>query len=246
MKTYKLTLAYDGSRYYGWQRLPKDQASIQGKIEDVLTQLDGSKVEVHGSGRTDAGVHARGQVASFSLKKEPDCETVLSYLRQYLPEDIGALSVEYADDRFHARLNAKRKTYCYFLWTDPMPCVFERKYTYVLRDQLDIGEMKKAAKLLCGTHDYSAFCSNPNKKKSNVRTVERIDIERTRRGYCLTFTGDGFLYHMIRIMTGTLLEIGRGVRKAESVEDLFSPDAKREQAGFTVPAKGLCLMEVEY
>lgn len=244
MQTYKLTLAYDGSRYYGWQKQNKGQQTIQGKLESVLTEFDGRPVEVHGSGRTDAGVHARGQVASFTLKKEADCETVLSYLRQYLPEDIGALSLEKAEQKFHARLNAKRKTYCYFLWTDVMPCVFERKYTYVLRDELNIAEMKKAARLLCGTHDYAAFCSNPNMKKSTVRTVERIDIEKTRRGYCFTFTADGFLYHMVRILTGTLLEVGRGLRTADSMTSLFT--ARREAAGFTVPAKGLCLMEVEY
>lgn len=243
MQTYKLTLSYDGSRYNGWQRQSGGH-TIQGKLEDILSRLDECPVEVHGSGRTDAGVHARGQVASFRLKQDIDCEALLRYLRQYLPEDIGACSVEKADARFHARLSAKRKTYCYSLWTDALPCVFERKYVYVFRDSLQLCEMRRAADILCGTHDFSAFCANRHMKKSTVRTVEQIDILPTERGLRLTFVGDGFLYHMVRIMVGTLLEVGRGDRTADSVADLFGKP--RAEAGYTAPASGLCLMEVQY
>lgn len=244
MQRYKLTLSYDGSRYLGWQRLKDSDQTIQGKIENVLSRFDDGRVEVDGSGRTDAGVHAKGQVASFCLKKETDCATLLDYLRQFLPEDIGALSVEKVSERFHARLNVKRKTYCYFLWTDPAPCVFERKYLYVFREKLNIEAMQKAAAILCGTHDFGAFCSNKHIKKSTVRTMEKITVEKSQHGICIRMTADGFLYHMARIIVGTLLEVGKNLRSAESVENLFM--GSREDAGFTAPAKGLCLMEVEY
>lgn len=244
MQNYKLTLCYDGSRYLGWQRQGNSTNTVQGKLEAVLTAFDGSTVEVHGSGRTDAGVHAKAQVASFRLQKDTDCETVLRYLRQYLPEDIGALSLETADARFHARLNARRKTYRYSLWTDETPCVFLRKYVYMFREPLDLDAMRQAAALLCGTHDYAVFCANSHMKKSTVRTVEAIRIEEIQHGLTFTLSANGFLYHMARILVGTLLEVGKGMRTPESVDTLFSE--KRAAAGFTVPAKGLCLMEVEY
>lgn len=244
MQNYKLTLAYDGTRYYGWQRLGSGDHTIQSKLEEVLSRFDGSPVEVHGSGRTDAGVHAKGQVASFKLKNDTDCETLLKHLRKFLPADIGALSLEKADERFHARLSAGSKTYCYTLWTHEEPCVFERKYAYVFRDALDLDAMRQAADILCGTHDFSAFCSNRHMKKSTVRTVNRIDFEATPHGMRISFTGEGFLYHMVRIMVGTLLEVGRGDRTAQSVAKLFG--GKREDAGYTAPACGLCLMEVRY
>ncbi len=243
MQNYKLTLCYDGTRYFGWQR-QENRSTVQGKLEAVLSEFDGETVEVHGSGRTDAGVHAKAQVASFRLRQDADCETVLQYLRQYLPEDIGVLSVEKADERFHARLNAKRKTYRYTLWTDDTPCIFLRKYVYVFRNALDINAMRQAAELLCGTHDYAAFCANSHMKKSTVRTVEKIEIEEIQHGLSVTLTANGFLHHMVRILVGTILEVGRGIRTPQSVEQLFYD--KRAAAGFTVPAKGLCLMEVEY
>lgn len=244
MQNYKVKLCYDGSRYFGWQRQSGDGATIQKKLEDVLSRLDGAPVAVYGSGRTDAGVHAKGQVASFVLQTAPDCEKVKDYLRLFLPEDIGVLAVETVDERFHARLSAKRKTYCYTLWTDAAPCVFERKYAYVFRDTLSLEQMRQAADILCGTHDFSAFCANHHMKKSTVRTVERIEFEPTQTGMKIIFTADGFLYHMVRILVGTLLEVGRGDRSAQSVAALFG--GKREEAGYTAPARGLCLMEVEY
>lgn len=244
MQNYKMTLCYDGTRYFGWQRQTGGKQTVQGKLEAVLTEFDGSTVEVYGSGRTDAGVHAKAQVASFRLSRDADCETVLAYLRQYLPEDIGILSVETADDRFHARLNAVSKTYRYTLWTDETPCVFLRKYVYVFRDALDLDAMRQSAALLCGTHDYAAFCANSHMKKSTVRTVEKIEIEEIQHGLAISLTANGFLHHMVRILVGTLLEVGRGIRTPESVEALFYES--RAAAGFTVPAKGLCLMEVTY
>ena len=244
MPNYKLILQYDGSRYRGWQRLADSEMTVQGKLEAVLSRTFGEAVEVHGSGRTDAGVHALGQCASFRTVRDLDTEEVLATLRAFLPEDIGAVSLEYAPPRFHARLSAVEKTYRYRVWITETPCVFERRFVYVLPGNYDLRSMEAAARILEGTHDFQSF-SAAKTKKSTVRTLSRIDIERVGDELRFTFTGDGFLYHMVRILTGTLLEVGRGDRSPGSVAALLS-GGPRTAAGFTVPAKGLCLMEVRY
>ena len=168
---YKLTIQYDGARYDGWQRQANTDNTIQGKLESVLSRLAGKPVEVNGAGRTDAGVHALGQIASVKLPGERTPEEVLRYVNQYLPEDIAVTAVERVDDRFHARLSAKGKAYRYAIRMGSTPDVFRRKYQYRVEAPLDVGEMTKAAQLLCGTHDYRSFCSNKRYKKSTVRTV---------------------------------------------------------------------------
>ena len=244
MRNLRLDICYDGSRYRGWQRLPGSDNTIQGKLETALTRILGESVEISGSGRTDAGVHAMGQVASFHCKSEMPAKEILEQLRRYLPEDIGIISCREASERFHARLNARGKVYRYRIWNSQAPCVFERKYVWVNPDKLDVAAMEQAAKLLTGTHDFSAFCATPRMKKSTVRTVEEISIARLGNELQLTFRGNGFLYNMVRILVGTLVEVGKGQRDAQSVTQLFG--AKREQAGFLAPAAGLCLMEVIY
>ena len=244
MPNYKSILQYDGSRYRGWQRLSDSDMTVQGKLEAVLTKTFGEPVEVQGSGRTDAGVHALGQCASFRTVRDLPPAEVLAALRAYLPEDVGAVSVEYAPPRFHARLSAVEKTYRYRVWTTEAPCVFERRYVYVLPGDYDLTAMEAAARLLEGTHDFRA-CSAVKTNKSTVRTVRRIAISRTGDELRFDFSADGFLHHMVRILTGTLLEVGRGERRPESVTELLS-GGPRAAAGFTVPAKGLCLMEVRY
>lgn len=244
MRNLRLDICYDGSRYRGWQRLPGSDNTIQGKLETALTRILGEPVEISGSGRTDAGVHAMGQVASFHCESEMPAKEILEQLRRYLPEDIGIISCREAPERFHARLNAKEKVYRYRIWNSQAPCVFERKYVWVNPDKLDAAAMEQAAKLLTGTHDFSAFCATPRMKKSTVRTVEEISIARLGNELQLTFRGNGFLYNMVRILVGTLVEVGKGQRDAQSVTQLFG--AKREQAGFLAPASGLCLMEVIY
>ena len=244
MPNYKLILQYDGSRYRGWQRLADSALTVQGKLEAVLTRTFGEALEVHGSGRTDAGVHALGQCASFRTVRDLPPGEVLAALRTYLPEDIGAVSVEYAPPRFHARLSAAEKTYRYRVWVTEAPCVFERRYVYVLPGNYDFIAMDAAAKLLEGTHDFRAF-SAVKTKKSTVRTLSRIGIERAGDELRFTYTADGFLHRMVRILTGTLLEVGRGDRPPEAVLELLDGQL-RSEAGFTVPAKGLCLMEVKY
>ena len=244
MPNYKSILQYDGSRYRGWQRLSDSDMTVQGKLEAVLTKTFGEPVEVQGSGRTDAGVHALGQCASFRTVRDLPPAEVLAALRAYLPEDVGAVSVEYAPPRFHARLSAVEKTYRYRVWTTEAPCVFERRYVYVLPGDYDLKAMEAAARLLEGSHDFRA-CSAVKTNKSTVRTLRRIAISRTGDELRFDFSADGFLHHMVRILTGTLLEVGRGNRTPESVTELLA-GGPRSAAGFTVPAKGLCLMEVRY
>ncbi len=245
MPTYKMLLQYDGSRYRGWQRLGDSDMTVQGKLEAALSRLFGVAVEISGSGRTDAGVHARGQTASFTTVRDLPPEALLHDLRRCLPEDIGVLSIDYAPPRFHARYSALEKTYCYRVWNSEAPCVFERRWVYPFPAALDTEAMERAAALLVGTHDFTAFCGNRHLKKSAVRTLRRIEIAREGEELRLRFEGDGFLYHMVRILVGTLLEVGTGERDAaEMPEILASKD--RARAGFTAPAKGLILWDAAY
>ena len=244
MRNLRLDICYDGTRYRGWQRLPGESNTIQGKIEQTLSKILDEPIEISGSGRTDAGVHAIGQVASFHCENPMPPEQILQQLRRYLPEDIGIYSCKEVSPRFHARLNAKEKTYCYRIWNSESPCVFARRFVAVMPEKLDLEAMKQAAGLLLGEHDFSAFCGNATMKKSTVRELYAIDISRQGEEIQLRFTGNGFLYNMVRIMTGTLIEVGRGQRGPEDILSLFG--AKREQAGFLAPAQGLCLEEVVY
>lgn len=244
MRNLRLELCYDGTRYRGWQRLPGVENTIQGKLEKTLSRILGEPIEVIGSGRTDAGTHALGQVANFHCTSRMPCEEILGELRKFLPEDIGVYSCKEVSLRFHARLNAQEKTYCYRLWNSDEPCVFQRRYVYTVSRPLNLEAMKAAAAQLVGTHDFSAFCGNKNLKKSTVRTIYRIEILPKGPELQFVFTGNGFLYHMVRILVGTLLEVGRGEREPETLSALFGK--KRELAGQTVPACGLCLMEVKY
>ena len=246
MATYKMTVAYDGTRYNGWQIQRSTDNTIQGKLSAVLSKMSGSMVEVHGSGRTDAGVHARGQVASFEINGNYTDNEILEYLNRYLPDDIAVLTVEKADSRFHARLSCRQKTYRYRIHTSIVPDVFNRKYAYTYLDKpLDVSKMRKAAAQLVGEHDFKAFCGNPHFKKSSVRTIFSIDINNDANGITLDFTGDGFLQNMVRILTGTLIEIGNGNIPADAITDILT-SKDRQRAGFTAPPQGLTLMGAEY
>ena len=244
MRNIRLKICYDGTRYKGWQRLTGVDNTIQGKLEQTLTRILGEEIEISGSGRTDAGAHAVGQVANFHCESNLPCEDILSQLRRYLPEDIGIDSCQEAALRFHARLNCKTKTYRYRIWNSEKPCVFDRRYVYILPDALDMAQMEQAAQYLRGEHDFSAFCANKQMKKSTVRRVDSICMERKGEELIFTVTGNGFLYNMVRIMVGTLIEVGLHQREASSIPGLFG--AKRECAGYLVPAQGLCLMEATY
>lgn len=242
---FKLLLTYDGSRYRGWQRLGNTDMTIQGKLEQVLSRMVGAPVELIGSGRTDAGAHALGQVANFHCETDMSCSSILQYLRKYLPEDIGVVSVSQEDERFHSRYQAKRKTYRYRVWNADSPCVFERKYVWQSGLALDIGIMREAAQLFLGEHDFLAFCSNKHFKKSSVRTIYSFEVEQQGPEIVFTVCGDGFLYNMVRIMVGTLVSIGAGERKMEEIPSILQSRI-RENAGITAPPHGLCLMEVLY
>lgn len=244
MRNLHLVMCYDGTRYRGWQRQASTDNTIQGKLESALSRILGETIEVHGSGRTDAGVHAENQVVNFYCESTMSCQEILSQLRRYLPEDIGIKSCKQASDRFHARLNAKSKTYCYRLWNSEMPCVFQRRFVTVWPEKLDVDKMRQAAALLLGEHDFSAFCANRHMKKSTVRRIDAIYIERVGPEVQITFTGNGFLHNMVRILVGTLVEVGQGGREVASIPELFG--AERSQAGMLMPPQGLCLMEVTY
>ena len=244
MRNLRLDICYDGSRYRGWQRLPGTDNTIQGKIEQCLSRILGEAIEISGSGRTDAGVHALGQVANFHCESTMPASEILAQLRRYLPEDIGIYSCKDVSPRFHARLNAKEKTYCYRIWNSEAPCVFERRFVTVLPGTLDPEAMRRAAAYLEGEHDFSAFCGNPKFKKSTVRFIRSVRIERTGEELRISFTGNGFIHNQVRIMVGTLIEVGRGDRSPDSIPALFG--GKREESGFLAPAQGLCLMEVTY
>lgn len=244
MRNLRLDICYDGTRYKGWQRLSGTDSTIQGKIETALSRILEEPIEISGSGRTDAGVHARGQVASFHCESNMSSEEILSNLRRYLPEDIGIYSCKEVSPRFHARLNAKEKTYLYRIWNSEAPCVFERKFTAQFPEKLDLEAMRQAAAQLCGEHDFSAFCGNPKFKKSTVRFVRSIDMQRCGHEIRIEVTGNGFLHSMVRIIVGTLIEVGRGERCVDTIPMLFGE--KRAEAGFLAPAQGLCLQEVYY
>lgn len=245
MRNIKLWIQYDGTRYSGWQSQEHTGQTIQGKLTAVLERMTGETVELQGSGRTDAGVHALGQVANFHTKSSLSCEKMLCYMNRYLPEDIAVIQVEEAEPRFHSRLNAVRKTYVYRIWNSPIPNVWERKYLYLVEEKLDLEVMQRAAELLCGTHDFRAFCSNKRMKKSTVRTLESIEMEKEGSELRLIFTGNGFLYNMVRILTGTLIEVGLHKKEPEEMTEILESQ-ERERAGFTAPAQGLYLKKVEY
>lgn len=244
MRNLRLDLCYDGTRYRGWQRLSGSDMTVQGKLETALSRILDEPVEVSGSGRTDAGVHAKQQVANFHCNSEmPACD-ILENLRRYLPEDIGIYSCKDVSPRFHARLNAKEKTYCYRLWNSDSPCVFDRRYVSIDSSALDLDAMRIAAEQLVGTHDFSAFCANPRMKKSTVRSIRSVTVEKIGNEIRFTVTGNGFLHNMMRILVGTLVEVGKHTRSADSIPALFG--ANRIEAGMLMPASGLCLMEVFY
>ena len=214
MRNFKLTLCYDGGRYDGWQRQGNTDNTIQGKLEELLSRLLDQPVEVAGSGRTDAGVHALAQVCSFRAETDKSCEELFAEIRRYLPEDIGAITLEEAPPRFHARLSCREKTYVYRIWNSDEPNVFERRWMLAAPQELDLEAMRRAASLLTGEHDFAAFCANRHMKKTTVRTLKRIEITRMGGEIRIALTADGFLYHMVRIIVGTLLEVGEGKRAA--------------------------------
>lgn len=245
MRNFRIVLQYEGTKYQGWQKQESTGNTIQGKVESILTKMAGTEVEVHGAGRTDAGVHAKGQVAHFKLDTDKSETEIMQYINKYLPEDIAVVSIKEAAERFHARLNATGKIYQYRIINSEIPHVFDRRYAHVVEKSLDVDKMKEASNVLVGSHDFKAFTSTKKGKKSTVRCIEKIDIEKKGDEITLTFKGDGFLYHMVRILSGTLIEVGLLERSVGSVQEALD-SLDRKNAGFLAPAKGLTLLEVFY
>ena len=243
-QNYRLTIAYDGSRFFGWERQP-DKDTIQGKLEAVLGTLQGYPVNVIGAGRTDAGVHARAMTANVVLDVTETPDALRDYLNRYLPDAIAVREVKEAAPRFHARYNALGKTYRYTCHTGPVKPVFDRKYVTLLDFHPDLERMQQAAAYLQGEHDFASFCGNPRMKKSTVRLVDSITVVRQKDRIVFTFHGTGFLQNMVRILVGTLLEVGRGTRQPEDMPALLEARDRR-LAGPTAPPEGLCLMKVDY
>lgn len=244
MRTYKLTIAYDGSRFRGWQRQPDTDLTIQGILEKHISGLAGYPVEVHGSGRTDGGVHAKGQTASFSLSGKVNEEAFRSRLNETLPEDIRVLLMELVRNNFHARYCAKGKCYEYRVDTKERANVFTRKYTFHYPHELDVDRMQKAAGILRGSHDFAGFTDRVD-EHSTTRRIYGISVQREGSLIKMEYRGSGFMYHMVRILTGTLLEVGTGERTIESVAEILD-NGVRAEAGFLAPACGLCLKQVYY
>ena len=245
---FRLTIKYDGTRYNGWQRQGNTANTIQGRLEDVLGKMCGTDVELAGSGRTDAGVHAMAQTANFKADIDMTPEDVKAYLNRYLPEDIAVTDVDIVPERFHSRLNARKKTYLYRIYTGDSKPVFDRKYIFVpdeARRKLDVNAMKAAAGYLLGEHDFRSFCGNKNMKKSTVREIYSIDFAIENDELKIYFTGNGFLQNMVRIITGTLLEIGEGRLKPDDMKKILE-SRDRSQAAGMAPACGLTLLRVDY
>ncbi len=245
MQNYKLTIQYDGTRYNGWQRQGNTDNTIQGKLNETIGRYLNEEVDLAASGRTDAGVHALAQVANFKTSKYFDKDKFLGEVNSFLPQDIRITAVESVDERFHARLSAVSKTYEYVIDNASVADVFARKYSCRVEEPLNVEAMQKAATLLTGTHDYISFCGNKKFKKSSVRTVTDIVITESNGKIRIAFTGNGFLQNMVRIMAGTLIEVGLGKREAASMTAVIEAKS-REAAGMMAPSEGLFLKEVRY
>lgn len=240
MSNYKLIVAYDGTRYRGWQRLTNDENTIQGKLETVLSRMTDDEIQIIGAGRTDAGAHARAQVANFHTDFKTTPEEVFKYLTSYLPKDIAVISVTRAAPRFHARYNAISRRYIYQIRTGLTPNPFDNKYRLHIPEKLDIKLMTEACSHFLGVHDFQSFTSRKSKTKSSQRTITRLELVRNGNDIDIIFEGDGFLHNMVRIITGTIVEIGLGQKSISDIDAIFSQKS-RAAAGYTVSPHGLFL-----
>jgi tRNA pseudouridine38-40 synthase len=245
IRTLKLTIAYDGTRFVGWQRQGSG-TSIQGLLEDALAPIEGAPVVVHGAGRTDAGVHALAQVASVTLHAGLEEAKLQRALNAVLPPEVRVIEVARAADDFHARFAAREKTYEYRLLMAPFPSPFEYRYVWHVPFPLKLDAMRRALRALVGTHDFAAFQATGSDARTTTRELReaRLD-ERDDTRIALTFTADGFLRHMVRTIVGTVVEVGSGRREAASVADVLA-SGDRARAGPTAPAEGLFLIRVGY
>jgi tRNA pseudouridine38-40 synthase len=245
MRNLKMTITYDGSKFKGWQKQKATDLTIQGKIEAVLSKMSGEEIQVVGCGRTDSGVHAENYIANFHTKCAFSINMMLDYLYEYLPEDIVVKFIENVDDRFHARYNVKAKTYVYIINNNKFRDVFNRKYVYHLAEKLNLAEMRSAAEGLIGSHDFQSFTNARNSDKSTIRTINYLNILEKDGLVEIEVNGNGFLWNMVRVIAGTLIEVGKGKLKPIDIERILI-EKKRWEAGPLAQAKGLCLRNVQY
>jgi tRNA pseudouridine38-40 synthase len=244
VRRFKCVVAYDGTDYSGFQVQP-NEITIQGEIEAALARITGEEIQVYGSGRTDAGVHARGQVIHFDTKSGIPLDKWRFVLNNQLPDAIVIRSVEEVDASFHARFDVKSKEYRYCIDNGPVADVFRHRYADHIRLPLDVEAMQRGALHLVGEHDFTSFCSAKTFVSDKVRTVYDIRVERLGDEVWVTCRGNGFLYNMVRIIVGTLVEVGQGKRHPDELRTILLA-RDREQAGKTAPAKGLTMWEVVY
>ncbi|MGQ9496839.1 MAG: tRNA pseudouridine(38-40) synthase TruA [Desulfotomaculales bacterium] len=245
MRNIKVVLAYDGTRYCGFQKQPGGLPTVQGVLEESLARLAGTEIRVTAAGRTDAGVHARGQVVNFFIDRTIPTDRVVPALNGLLPHDIAALAAEEVPPGFHARKSARAKTYVYTVYNAPVRHPLYRLYALHVDRPLDLGAMQAAAIHFVGTHDFSSFQNSGRPVVSAVRHLYEGRVERDGPFVKFTFCADGFLYQMVRIMVGTLLEVGLGRLQPDAVGTILAA-RDRAQAGPTAPPHGLCLEHVEY
>ena len=243
-RNWKCTIEYDGSRYFGWQRQP-DQPTIQQTIEEAATRITGDGVVLTGSGRTDTGVHARGQVANFRTEADRSREALLGGINALIPDDIRILDIEAVSEDFHARFDARSKRYVYRVYEGPTPPVFERHFCMHHRLPLDLERMRDAAERLLGRHDFRAFARKPPPHRNTVRSLTALDIWRRGATMMFSLEADGFLHTMVRSIVGTLLQVGNGKREPRDLETVLS-SRDRTLSGPPAPPQGLFLMEVSY
>lgn len=244
MRNIKLTIEYDGTSYGGWQK-QKNNRTIQQCIEEAIKLLTGEEVELIGSSRTDAGVHAKGMVANFITNSKIPADKFREAINTKLPDDIGIIKSEEVDKNFHSRYDSKGKTYCYTLVNRYEKICIGRNYVYQVRDELNYDLMKEAAKYFLGKHDFKAFKTNGSSVKTSVRTISGLELELKDDVIKIFVSADGFLYNMVRIIVGTLIEVGKGKIKPESIERIIK-NGDRSKAGPCVPPNGLVLEKVFY
>ncbi len=245
MRNLKMVIEYDGTRYKGWQKQKEGTSTIQDKLEAVLSKMTGEEIQVVGCGRTDAGVHAENYIANFHTNCTLTNDAILDYLYEFLPEDIVVKSLSDTNERFHARYNAKSKTYVYTINNSKFRNVFNRKFVYHLEEELNLTSMRQGAEFLIGAHDFQSYTSLKKSNKSTVRTINYIEIEEKDGVIDIEINGDGFLLNMVRIIVGTLIEVGKGDLKPADVVKILE-QLKRSEAGPIAQAKGLRLKNVQY
>ncbi len=240
----RITIEYDGSLFFGWQ-IQKNQRTIQGEIQKAVETISGKKVVIAGAGRTDAGVHALGQVANFHTTSKLSCRKWAQALNSHLPDEISILDVVDVPMEFHSQFDAKEKTYRYSILNRPTRSALRSRFTHLVKPPLHVDKMAQGARHLVGTHDFRSFGSDISKKKNTVRTIREFVVEKVGDEIHFTVTGDGFLYNQVRAMVGSLLLVGRESQPSDWVQTVLEAKDRRK-AGANVDARGLMLLNVLY